>query len=388
MSQDKFDILIQKYQNDELAGAEKKLMDQWFDSLESEQSHRWTEGEVEDLKRRIMAVVEKERSASIRPIWFKKWLPYAAAILLFVAFGSVYYVYFHQDTVQVPMLSDTHMPLSQEDDVAPGRNRAILTLTDGTTVALSESQEAIVVAGGEIKYENGRPLFDKDSRSSEAKISFAELSIPRGGQYQITLPDGSKVWLNSASILKYPLQFGDQERVVELEGEAYFEIAAKQTPSGKRVPFRIITAHQSVDVLGTRFNISAYADEADTRTTLVSGQVRVAKSGTDQTAILKPGEEAVVRSSSDIYTRPANIDAAIAWKSGIFHFDETPFPQMLKQIARWYDIDVVYEGVQPKDVFSGKMSRNVNLQVLVKFLRDSGIRLQIEGKKLIVKNKN
>lgn len=383
MNQDKFDILIQKYQNDELVGVEKELMDRWFDSLNSRQGHQRTKVEVENLKRKIMEVIEhKDQPISPQPIWRKKWLPYAAAILLFAAFGSVYYLYFRSDTVQIPMISGTQ--ILSEEDVAPGGNRATLTLTDGTTVALSESYSGIIIGDSEIRYENGNTLFDVD-HGGGTEIPYAALSIPRGGQYQVVLPDGSKVWLNSASTLKYPLRFSDDERVVELEGEAYFEIVERQSPAGKRIPFRVTTSNQTVDVLGTKFNISAYADETDTKTTLVSGQVRVVRFDTNQAVMLKPGEESVMRGSSDIYVNPANIDAATAWKSGIFHFYETPFPQMLKQIARWYDIDVVYQGTPPNEVFSGKMSRNVNLGVLVKFLKDSGIDLQIEDNKLIVK---
>src|SRR5690606_5699262 len=148
----------------------------------------------------------------------------------------------------------------------------------------------------------------------------------RGGQYQVLLPDGSKVWLNSASSLRYPLRFSESERVVELEGEAYFEVAGQQNLAGKRIPFKVLSTNQVIDVLGTKFNVLAYTDEADTRTVLVSGSVRVAKPDRKGATVLLPGEESLVGNSSDIKVRPVNVDAAIAWKSGIFHFDETPFP--------------------------------------------------------------
>ncbi|NGM62629.1 DUF4974 domain-containing protein [Sphingobacterium sp. SGG-5] len=385
MNRDKFDILIRKYQNDELTGAEKELMDQWFESLDSGRSYHWTAAEIDAHKDRVwIAIQQREQRISFRSVWIRKWMPYAAAVLIFAVLGSIYYLHFHSNTIQLPRMENR--PLSGvAESVKPGGNKATLTLADGTIVTLSEAYSGIVNADGEIRYEDGNSLYNVDSKQDDDSLSYAVLAVPRGGQYQVVLPDGSKVWLNAGSTLKYPLRFNSRERMVELEGEAYFEIVGLQGPHGGRIPFRVTTSDQTVDVLGTTFNISAYADEAETKTTLISGQVRVASSGKDQAVILRPGEESWVHHTADIQVKPAHIDVAIAWKSGIFYFDETPFPQLLKQIARWYDIDVVYEGKQPTEAFSGKMSRNVDLSVLMKFLKDSGINLQIEGNKLIVK---
>lgn len=383
MNRDKFDILIHKYQHGELKGAEKELMDQWFDSFASDESGRWTAEERQTLQRRNMTKLDVEKQAvPNRFIAFKKWIPYAAAVLLMATVGGMYLWYPRSSTVQLPMISETEVGLDQEH-IRPGTNKATLTLSDGTTVALSEAYAGIVTEQGAIKYADGNTLFAEEQMRAE--IPYATLTVPRGGHYQVVLPDGSKVWLNSASILKYPLQFDKHERAVELEGEAYFDVAHQHSSSGERVPFVVTTSHQTVEVLGTTFNVAAYADEVDTKTTLVSGQVRVVRSDTKQASMLRPGEESVVEGSSGIHVKPANVDAATAWKSGIFHFDETSSSQMLKQIARWYDVEVVYEGAPPKEVFTGKMSRNVNLGVLLKFLKDSGINLHLEGEKLIVK---
>lgn len=383
MNRDKFDILIHKYQHGELKGAEKELMDQWFDSLASDESGRWTAKEREALQRKIMAKLDIEKQAvPTRFIAFKKWIPYAAAVFLIATVGSIYLFYSRSHIVQVPMMSETEIG-SGHENIGPGRNKATLMLANGTTVTLSEAYGGIVTEEGEIKYEDGNTLFAEEQIGTE--IPYATLVIPRGGQYQVVLPDGSKVWLNSSSTLKYPLRFSEGERTVELEGEAYFEVAQRQTLSGERIPFVVTTSHQTVEVLGTTFNVFAYADETETKTTLVSGEVRVVRSDTKQSGMLRPGEESVVQGSSGIQVKPTNIDAATAWKSGIFHFDETSSSQMLKQIARWYDIEIVYEGAPPKEVFTGKMSRNVNLGVLLKFLNDSGISLHLEGRKLIVR---
>jgi len=195
------------------------------------------------------------------------------------------------------------------------------------------------------------------------------------------LADGTKVWLNSASTLRYPSRFDGDERIVEMEGEAYFEVAPFSSKSPR--PFLVKTENQTLKVLGTHFNVSAYADEEETKTTLVEGAVQIVNLKTKRMNTLKPGEQSIVRSTqTEIYN--VNPETAVAWKSGIFHFEDTPFEQMMRQIARWYDIEVNYQGKIPEELFTGKMNRNVNLQVFVNFLKDSGIRSHIEGRRLIV----
>src|SRR5690606_3776846 len=202
-----------------------------------------------------------------------------------------------------------------------------------------------------------------------------------GGTYQITLSDGTEVWLNAASTLRYPAQFDDAERTVELDGEGYFEVAPSS--DGTAWPFRVKTEQQTVEVLGTHFNVAAYSDEEETRTTLVEGAVRVTNLKANETNRLSPGEQSVLHGDRT-EIRQVNPQTAIAWKQGVFHFDHTPFDQMIKQIDRWYDIEVQYHGRIPNEVFSGKMSKHVNLGVFVDFLKDSGISSRIHGRTLIV----
>lgn len=389
MKRDKFDILIKKYQNGTLKDSERELMDQWFNSLDSEEHYHWTEAEQERLYQSILAETDLNRKspdyqASNTPMG-KKWVPFAAAIVLITSIvGLLYYINNYENGNQLAATGDA-LPQPAPEEILPGTNKATLTLVDGRTVTLSEHYSEIVIGDGEIRYDDGSSLFGGNLQ--EAESTYATLTVPRGGEYQIVLPDGSKVWLNSASTLKYPLQFRKSERLVELEGEAYFDIAHQQNASGERVPFLVKTPAQTVEVLGTKFNIAAYADEQETRTTLVSGQIRVTRSDTREINILNPGEQAVISANPGIQIHSANIAAATAWTSGIFYFDETPFQAMMKPISRWYDIEVIYEGVAPDEVFSGKMSRNVNLGILLEFLKDSGINFKIQGKKLIVKKK-
>lgn len=399
----KFNILIQKYQNGELKGSQKALMDEWFDSLDSGEEDSWTASERSALREKIMARLESDPAVPlIRLPVRRRRVPYAAALLLLAIAGSFYF--YGRFVNRTPTIDNLHTTVDQHD-LPPGGNKATLTLADGRVVELSEVHDGIII-GDDIRYVEGSVVIKggpktEDKRAADNRTTqYAVLTIPRGGQYQVVLPDGSKVWLNSASTLRYPMRFTDGKREVELEGEAYFEIASRQNTIGNRIPFLVKTPNQTVEVLGTQFNISAYAEESETKTTLVDGEVRVSSAGSNASDngrgdvssltshishLLSPGQESVL-TPSGIQIRKANMESAIAWKSGIFHFDDTPFKQMMTQIARWYDIEVVYEGEAPAEVFSGKMSRNVNLGVLLSFLKDSGIDLRIEGNRLIVNN--
>lgn len=377
MNADKFKILIQKYQNGELVGKQKELLDRWFAKLGETDTLDWTPAQLESLGNKILHHIREEATAvkPLRPS-IRIWLPYVAALLIFAVLGTIYY---HKTMPSEPLKPT----IALEQDVAPGGNRATLTLADGRVVNLSESQSGIII-GDRITYLDGNSVLDnkKENLTADAP-SLLSLSTPKGGTYQITLPDGTKVWLNSASTLRYPSQFGNSERIVELEGEAYFEVLSFSSKSP--CPFLVKTENQTVQVLGTHFNISAYADEEETKTTLVEGAVQIVNRKTNLVNKLRPGQQSIVRDKqTSIHT--VNPATAVAWKSGIFYFENTPFEQMMKQIDRWYDIEVTYQGKIPDELFTGKMSRKVNLQVLVDFLKDSGVHSHIEGRQLIVIN--
>lgn len=307
----------------------------------------------------------------------RKWVPYAAAVL--IAATAITYVFFGDQPNHKPQIVniETH-------DIAPGGNRARLSLADGRVVELSEEQAGIVVGKEEITYEDGSALgVGSSDAEGRRDLSLLELSTPKGGTYQLTLSDGSKVWLNSASILTYPTRFSGNERIVELEGEGYFEIAKDM----KR-PFKVRSAGQEVKVLGTEFNISAYADEMETKTTLVEGQVEVAAGASGSTVTLSPGKLVTLSGTGKLITSEANIKKEIAWKSGWFHFENTSFADMMRQIGRWYDVDVRYDGNVPNGVFGGIMDRNVSLKTLLGYLGDSsGLLFELNDRTLIVRRK-
>jgi ferric-dicitrate binding protein FerR (iron transport regulator) len=207
------------------------------------------------------------------------------------------------------------------------------------------------------------------------------LTTPRGGQYEVMLPDGTKVWLNSASSLTYPVTFAGKERRVELTGEAYFEVA-KNTSS----PFFVKTSGQTVKVLGTHFNINSYEDEKCVKTTLLEGSVVITSDGNKQAVNLKPGQQSVNKAASFDVINEADIDEAVAWKNGKFLFRNTDLQTVMRQLSRWYDVDVEYQGTIAERHYRGRISRNVPVSQVFEILKTSGINFIINGRTIIVKS--
>lgn len=260
-------------------------------------------------------------------------------------------------------------------DVAPGGNKAVLILGDGSRVALDSSGNQVLRQGTIAIHQQGGQL-QYDQQGTETSVSYNTLSTPRGGQFQIILPDGTKVWLNAASSLRYPTAFTGGERKVEITGEAYFEVAKNAA-----MPFRVkISKEATVEVLGTHFNINAYADEAAVRTTLLEGKIKV------MDVVLNPGEQAQITTGIQI-NRHVDTSAVMAWRYGLFNFEGQNLKEVMRQLSRWYDIEVIYEGTVPDIVFGGKMLRNINLSQLLKVLEDAEVHFTLEeGRKLIISN--
>lgn len=225
-------------------------------------------------------------------------------------------------------------------DILPGEDKALLTLADGSVISLSDAQNGTIATQGGIRIEkdaegNIRYLVDRKNQTST--LAMNTVATPNGGQYRIILPDGSQAWLNAASSLTYPTQFNETERRVKMTGEVYFEIVKASDSRKKRIPFVVETDKQEVLVLGTIFNVNAYKDENAVRTTLVEGSVKV-KVPNGQSALLKPGQQAVLAKKLDI--QEADMKGQLAWVSGDFVFRGNHLGEVLRQIARWYDIEV------------------------------------------------
>jgi len=307
-------------------------------------------------------------------VWLKKWLTIAATLIGFVSAGIGIYFFVAEDVEQTKRLTSTY-----GGEVLPGGNRATLKLADGRTVELSENQSGIVI-GNEITYRDGSSVLaangivsGKDNRSSVAEgTDLMSITTPRGGQYQVALPDGSKVWLNSASTLTYPSKFDRRERVVTLEGEAYFDVAPRE------YPFRVRTKRQTGEVYGTQFNVSAYLEDDETKTTLVTGSVKVENALRTASKWLVPSQQATL-SDDELSVRDVDVTPYIDWKDGLFSFQETSLPDAMAQLSRWYDVEISYDQSVSMIYFFGKIRRDNSLSNVLNILRKSGLNFKIES---------
>ena len=315
-----------------------------------------------------------------KPIFYDRWafryLAVACLALIACAVGAIFYNH-HPKPLKENRFA--------KRDIHAGSSRATLTLASGKKISLDaapdgilgeESGSSIVRTGsGQITYAVHENAPGSDTLTN---VGFNSLETPLGGQYQVRLPDGTKVWLNAASKLTYPASFArNKERKVELSGEAYFEVA-KVTPVN--APFIVISGKQRVEVEAARFNISGYPDDQAIKTTLLEGVGKI-----NYNNIIKAGEQSVNKKDSlDIV--PANIKEAVAWKNGLFLFEDATLETIMKSIARWYDVEIVYSGKNvSKELFSLSVSRFDNVSATLKSLENTGfVRFRIKGKKITV----
>lgn len=308
-----------------------------------------------------------------RTIQFRRWFQ-AAAILLLLAAGG----YFFWKANSYSAGDQSTSALVQ--DIAPGRNGAILTLDDGSELVLDSLHNGQIAQqqGANLVLNNGS-LHYTTVENTKALTAYNTISTPKGRQFKVTLPDGSVVWLNAASSIRYPVQFPAHERTVSVTGEAYFEIA----PDGN-APFLVnIRNEASVAVLGTSFNINAYEDEAQISTTLLSGAVKIKKDGLER--ILRPGQQARISGQINV-TDNADLQKAVAWKNGFFDFDGMDLAYAMRQIARWYEVDIIYTGNIPEKQLYGRISRDISLAGLIRGLNSTlnGVDMSIRDGKLII----
>ncbi len=312
------------------------------------------------------------------------WKPGVAAALILVAAGYGVYLLFCEYQHRV-----NNAEITISDDIPPGSDKATLTFDDGRSVMLDEQQNGFLKFDGSVRIrkEDSMVVYEATD-SGQEKTRYNVITTPRGGQYSLRLPDGSTVWLNAASSLRYPTTFTGRSRTVELRGEAFFDIvpfAASDKPGADKVPFIVtINGKQTVKVLGTRFNINGYDDELSVKTTLVEGSVEVSAQKGGST-LLKPNQQSALTKTGKLtVTEHADLEEAIAWKNGQILFRDTDIRDIMRQIARWYDVDVVYQDDIPERLFNGGISRNSKLSSLLQILETSGIHFKVEGKQIIV----
>jgi len=304
----------------------------------------------------------------------------ASIILLVLAAGAYFWLAHKKNTPPAAMAA-------KPTDIAPGKEGAILTMADGSLVALDSLHNGVIAKqqGTQLVLANGQLAYDPAGASNGEGV-FNTMSTPKGRQFRVTLPDGTQVWLNAASSIRYPTLFSGQERKVAVTGEAYFEVAKNAA-----MPFRVSVNNKAeIEVLGTHFNVNAYENEQTIATTLLEGSVRVAALSNGRqpgNVVLRPGQQAQIESAAKTGIRVienANTDKVMAWKNGIFYFDGVSFAEIMRQMERWYDIEVVYEKGVPDIAFEGEMTKDVSLNGLLVMLGRTGIHFRLEGRKLIV----
>ncbi len=316
----------------------------------------------------------------------RRWRYFVAATVLFAAAGATFWVLQQRSRSTTPANISAQPQLAKAADAQPGSNRAVLTLANGRQINLDSTGNGVLASQGNMKVTklaDGQLAYNKIAEEKPAAPAFNVLSTPRAGQFSLTLPDGSRAWLNNASSLRYPVSFTGDSREVELTGEAYFEIAKDASH-----PFRVAVHRgaraSTIEVLGTAFNIMAYDDENAERTTLIEGSVRFVHEGSS--ALLKPEEQSVLDEQGSLKTlRHVNVPEITAWKNGYFHFDHASLETTMRQLARWYDIDVEYAGNVPPQEFMGKIQRNLPLSAVLKGLENERVHFELEGRKLVVK---
>jgi transmembrane sensor len=326
-----------------------------------------TEGSLQKIKQ---AILEGGKPARIISIWPKIFT--AAAIAVFA--GIFIFIYSrHQPNAQIVSLK----PHPQY--IAPGSNKAILTLASGKKIIINGAGKSIIATQGAVQISNtndGEIIYKAANQLTNNMTEFNTIETPKAGKYQLQLSDGTKVWLNAASSLHYPVSFKGNNRTVELTGEAYFEVT-----KDKSKPFAVISGGQKVTVLGTHFNINSYKDEDHVATTLVEGSVQVAF-GNHQ-ALLVPGQQSSLK-NGEIKVSKADIHLAIAWKDGQLAFLRTDLKAVLRQISRWYNVDIEYVGKVPNFTISGDVSREADLSAMLEILKLYDVHFIQQGRKLII----
>ncbi len=386
--------LLKKYKEGSITNQERAQLETWY--LQFGKSKKPVSLSEDELDVRLDEVwdalpIDEDRDNAMIGSTRWSWIGGVASILIFCTLGTYYYL----NKINIPQTPQ----LVTEQDILPGDNRAILTLDDGEKIMLNDAKIGTLAKEGQTaitKTDEGQIAYHTQqspnvvSNKADALL-YNTLSTPQGGQYQVQLPDGTHVWLNALSSIRFPSTFAGEERVVEITGEVYFEVA-KVTRDAKRVPFRVVAGDQTIEVLGTRFNVNSYNDEEMTETTLLEGSIKI-NMGKDKKReiLLKPGQQ--IRIAHDKQKGkvgyPFTIEgvdtrAIVSWKDGYFSFDNMGLTDLMRQISRWYDIEVVYETPVKEYEFMGKIERSAKLSKVLKILELGGVHFRIEGNKIIV----
>jgi transmembrane sensor len=375
MEKQELNALIKRHLDGNASDQDYLLLDSWYLSL-----HKDYPLEVNDADRIAdLDEVKANLDRHIRKTQVKLWPRYAAAAAIVCVVGAAWLYFSPAKTITVS--TSNQFSTVMLADLPPGSYKAILLLSDGKKVKLSDNRDGNLGSqqGTQLSTSSDGVLTYKPINSASDKSEFNQLQTPNGGNYRIILPDGTRVWLNAASTLKYPTSFSSlKERKVELSGEAYFEVS-----KNKLLPFRVMSRNQVIEVLGTHFNISCYPAEKVIKTTLLEGRIQI-----NNRTMLKPGQQALFADNS-IQVQEVDTETAVDWKNGKFSFNQgQDFATAMHQIERWYDVQFIYAGgKQPSMEPRGRLSKNDSLSVVLNGLGEMGkVNFRIEGRRVIVNN--
>ncbi|MBB2148129.1 FecR family protein [Pedobacter gandavensis] len=351
----------------------KTIIDQHYDNFEPYQSPFSLEQEDQILNE-VLSV--KNPGTKLKIAWRKRlWVKISIAASIVLCLGTAFFAYHHYTYTKRQELAASL--------IGPGSNKARLVLSNGKVILLDtlKNGSGVFEDGVQItKTKDGQLIYKISDQNAENANLINTIETPKGGQYQVQLPDGTDVWLNAASSLKYSSDFTDKKREVTLSGEAYFEVAHRANQ-----PFLVHTPNQVVEVLGTHFNINAYPDEETQVTTLLEGQVKTRSK--EQTILLKPGQQSILNLNNDrLKMMAADLETVMAWKNGDFIFKDEDLASVMKKVERWYDVDVVYDGVDPNTIkLGGWVSRSKNISAVIKIIEPiAGIKIKIDGRRITV----
>ncbi len=389
MDQLKLEKLLKKYRDGVCTEEEKSLVESWHLSELAKQKSDVSEQQLLVANDEMWSAIEKEVNPKA-PYKIALWLKVVAAAVVIFVIGFVI-----NNQVINKSLAKQELAIKAKKIILPGGNKATLTLGDGSKISLTDAADGVIAKQAGIaitKTTKGELIYSISPNGSSAKKEvYNTIETPRGGQYQINLPDGTKVWLNAASSIKYLAAFNSSDRIVELKGEAYFEVAKHMDKNGNRLGFKVKTdlgdgRSQEVDVLGTHFNINAYANEPANKTTLLEGSINIKNLKSQTSTLLKPGQQSIISAASpEIMVRNVDAEESMTWKDGYFSFNDENLETVMNKVARWYNVDIDYHGNKINKTFGGRISRFNSVNEVLDMLQTTGaVHFKIEERRILV----
>jgi transmembrane sensor len=399
------DNLFERYLNNQCSAVEVKALLTYFDAeaddhqlkslIRQHMEHAMAKDESTDARLQLLsnsgfmkikdAISDQYIKEPIRtiPIYKRKWYLVAASVSLLLLASTALYVFQQRKETVIAQRNNP----AQHPDVDPGRNSATLTLDNGITIVLDSAANGTLAQQGNANVQkiNGQISYLQTQETKNSNPVYNTVATANGNQYQLVLTDGSKVWLNAASSIRFPATFTGNERKVDITGEVYFEVAKDATKPFK-VSFKDKSgAPEEIQVLGTHFNVNAYPDEPEMKTTLLEGSVRI--KNTNGVKMLEPGQQARIKPGGIEIKKDVDIEQVMAWKNGYFIFDNTDVHTLMRQVSRWYNVEINFDGKVTEDGFSGKISRDVPLSKMIRILEMNDVYIVANGRKITIGNK-